>query len=116
MIASVTFTTEAPETARDSYRACGNLVEIDGNAVTISNPHALPGAQMALRNATRLEQVVRVRLVGGTDHGFVGTQQAEYDSLSARGRTAYDKLRWYDDESHDVAFALAMEEHGFKKV
>lgn len=55
---------------------------------------------------------VRVRSV---NHGFSCNQQDEYDSLSARGRDAYDALRWYEDETHERAFRKALNEHGLKK-
>lgn len=48
------------------------------------------------------------------DHGFTGTEQAEYDSLKARGRTMYDHLRWFHGASHDSAYAEALVAFGSK--
>lgn len=51
------------------------------------------------------------------DHNFDANQKAEYDSLSARGRTAYDVARWSDETlSHARAFTAALNEHGLKKT
>lgn len=50
------------------------------------------------------------------DHGFTGNQQAEYDSLSSRGRTMYDVVRWTEDETHARAFTRALNEHGLKSA
>jgi len=49
------------------------------------------------------------------DHHFTGYQKAQYDSLSARGRTAYDNYRQYDKDSHEDAFIQAYEAFGLKK-
>lgn len=49
-----------------------------------------------------------------TDHEFTGTQQSEYDSLSSRGRTMYDVLRWTENETHARAFTRALNEHGLR--
>lgn len=49
-----------------------------------------------------------------TNHHFTGFEQAEYDSLSAKGRTAYDKYRWYDKDTHNDAFTQAYEVYGLK--
>ncbi len=51
-----------------------------------------------------------------TNHHFTGTQQEEYDSLSARGRSAYDHYRWYDKDSHENAYAQALVAFGHNKV
>jgi len=115
MIERVTFTTVAPETASEIYREIGLYVEVDGETLTITNPKGFDRAQEIMGNAARIEQGVRVKVKGGTDHGFTGGQQTEYDSLHHRGRTAYDKRRWYDDSTHDEAFALALAEFGLKK-
>jgi hypothetical protein len=48
------------------------------------------------------------------NHHFTGNEQAEYDSLSAKGRTCYDHLRWYGDSTHAKAFEKAMEKFGGK--
>lgn len=49
------------------------------------------------------------------NHHFEGTQQVEYDSLSAKGRTAYDELRWYADYPHNVALMVAKAVYGTKR-
>jgi hypothetical protein len=49
------------------------------------------------------------------DHHFTGNQQAEYDSLHHNGRRAYDKYRWYDKDSHEDAYAQALELYGHNK-
>ena len=115
MIASVTFTTVAPETVSEIYREVGLAVEVDGEQLTLTNPKGAQRAQEAMMNASAIESDVRVKVAGGTDHGFTGGQQAEYDSLSAKGRDRYDRLRWWYDETHDVAFARALAEYGLKK-
>ena len=48
------------------------------------------------------------------DHGFTGTEQAEYDSLRHRGRTMYDHLRWFHGKSHAEAHAEALAAFGSK--
>lgn len=48
------------------------------------------------------------------DHHFTGNEQTEYDSLNAKGRSAYDRYRWYDKDSHAHAFEQAKELHGLK--
>lgn len=45
-------------------------------------------------------------------HRWGEGEQGEYDSLKAKGRRAYDALRWFDGKSHQEAFALALEAHG----
>jgi len=49
-----------------------------------------------------------------TDHHFTGDQQAQYDSLHARGRTHYDEQRWYGGEDHLTAWASAFKLYGLK--
>lgn len=58
------------------------------------------------------ERVERYR--ESRDHRFTGTEQSDYDSLKARGRTLYDELRWYRGYGHPEAFAQAREAHGLK--
>ena len=50
------------------------------------------------------------------DHHFTGAQKAEYDSLHAKGRRAYDEYRWYDKDTHEDAYAQALELYGHNKV
>lgn len=50
------------------------------------------------------------------DHHFTGNQKSEYDSLHANGRRAYDNYRWYDGDSHEDAYAQALELYGHNKV
>lgn len=49
-------------------------------------------------------------------HQWRAGEQAQYDSLAARGRSAYDALRWWDGHSHQEAFTLALGAHGHHRV
>lgn len=52
--------------------------------------------------------------VRSREHLWEAGQQAQYNSLAARGRTLYDNLRTKYDVSHGDAFAVALEFHGRK--
>lgn len=58
--------------------------------------------------------VIRPIRTAPHNHGFVGTQQAEYNALKWRGRDLYDALRWFRGADHATAFAVASEKHGKK--
>jgi hypothetical protein len=49
-------------------------------------------------------------------HEWTGSEQGQYDSLHHRGRTLYDNLRTKYNVSHRVAFSIALDKHGKKKV
>jgi hypothetical protein len=48
------------------------------------------------------------------DHHFTLSEQLEYDSLNAKGRTYYDRMRWYESATHGVAFQEAKSVCGLK--
>lgn len=48
------------------------------------------------------------------NHHFTGNEQAEYNALSAKGRTLYDTKRWYQGYTHEEAYQIAYVEHGLK--
>jgi hypothetical protein len=48
------------------------------------------------------------------NHHFTGDQQAQYDSLAAKGRSFYDEQRWHHGATHDEAYASALAAHGTK--
>lgn len=59
----------------------------------------------------------RVRVAGdATDHRFLGDENGEYDTLTARGRSYYDDLRWHNGYEHNDAFAEARRCYGVKST
>jgi hypothetical protein len=62
----------------------------------------------------RRVRVTEVQELHDRDHGFVGTQQADYDSLHAKGRSLYDSLRHEKKTSHEDAFLAARQQFGLK--